>query len=119
MNYWGTQWCQPAAQAAVFCFLAGVPFAPSRVGETSLDGMCYLVSLCHSIVSTARWEAHLLQERVELGRLSDLEITGLDGIVVDPENHVDRVHRLGPDIGKLLDLGGSVLDLEVSAVFQP
>ncbi len=59
---------------------------------------------------------HLLQQRIELGGLADLEVTRLDGVVVDTEDHVDRVHRLGSDVGKLLDLGGGVLDLVMISI---
>jgi hypothetical protein len=36
----------------------------------------------------------------------------VDTGVVNTEDHVDVLHRLGSDVGELLDLGGGVLDLE-------
>lgn len=36
--------------------------------------------------------------------------------MVYAENGVDVLHALGPDIGKLLDFGGSVFDLIVGEV---
>jgi hypothetical protein len=56
-------------------------------------------------------QIHLLQELVEDGGLSDLEITCLDGPMVDSKDHIDVLHRLRPDVGELLDLAGRVLDL--------
>ena len=56
---------------------------------------------------------HLVEELVEDSRLSDLELSRLDGGVVDTQDHVDVLHRLCSDIGELLDLGGGILDLIV------
>ena len=58
----------------------------------------------------------LVEQLVEDGRLADLERTRLDGGVVDTKDHVDILHRLRSDIGKLLDLGSGVLNLFVAHV---
>jgi hypothetical protein len=54
-----------------------------------------------------------LEQLVKLGLVSDLEVSRLDGLVIDTQDDVDVVHRLGLDVGELLDLVGGVLDLVV------
>lgn len=53
----------------------------------------------------------LLEQSVEDGGLADLKVTTLDTSVVNTEDHVDVLHRLCSNVGELLDLGSSVLDL--------
>lgn len=76
--------------------------------------MCYsLASSSHVIVERMRG-TYLLEELIQYFRLSDLEIAGLDGSMVNPQDLVDIFHGLCPDIGKLLDLGSSILDLFIA-----
>lgn len=44
-------------------------------------------------------------------RFANVELAGFDAGVVHTKYHVDILHALGPDVCKLFDLGGSVLDL--------
>jgi len=60
---------------------------------------------------TGKAVTNLLEELVQDSRLSNLETSRLDGSVIDPQDHIDILHRLCPDIGKFLDLGSSILDL--------
>ena len=53
------------------------------------------------------------QETIKGLLLSDRELTGLDAGVVDPQERVDVVHGLCPDVGKLLYLGSSIFDFIV------
>lgn len=55
----------------------------------------------------------LLEQSVEDGGLADLKVTTLDTSVVNTEDHVDVLHRLCSNVGELLDLGSSVLDLHI------
>lgn len=55
----------------------------------------------------------LLEQSVEDGGLADLKVTTLDTSVVNTEDHVDVLHRLCSNVGELLDLGSSVLDLYI------
>ena len=59
-------------------------------------------------------ETYLLEELVQYFRLSNLETTRLNGSMVNPQDLVNIFHRLCPDIGKLLDLGSSILDLFIA-----
>lgn len=55
----------------------------------------------------------LLEQSIEDGGLADLKITTLDTGVVNTEDHVDVLHRLCSNVGELLDLGCSILDLYI------
>lgn len=55
----------------------------------------------------------LLEQSVEDGGLADLKVTTLDTGVVNTEDHVDVLHRLCSNVGELLDLGSSILDLYI------
>jgi hypothetical protein len=52
-----------------------------------------------------------LQQFVENVLLSHVELATHNATVVDTENGIDILHALRADVSKLLDLGGSVLDL--------
>lgn len=54
------------------------------------------------------------EETVEGLLLASHELAALDTRVIDTEEGVDVVHGLCPDVGKLLDLGGDILDLVVA-----
>ena len=56
----------------------------------------------------------LLEQAVESLLLASDKFAGLDARVIDTEERVDVVHRLGADVRELLDLGGDVLDLDES-----
>ena len=55
----------------------------------------------------------LLQEAVKSFLLTNGKLTGLDTGVIDTKERVNIVHRLSTDVSELLNLGSSILDLEV------
>ncbi len=57
--------------------------------------------------------AYLVQQRLQLGLLTYLELPRDDSRVVDTKNRVNVLHGLRSYISKLLDLGSSILDLVV------
>lgn len=56
--------------------------------------------------------AVLLEQGIEGLLLSNRKLSRLDSGVIDTQKRVHIVHRLGADIRELLDLVGSVLDLD-------
>jgi len=59
-----------------------------------------------------RLVAMLFEETVKRLLLSDGKFAGLDARVIHPEEGVNVVHGLCPDVSEFLDLGGGILDLD-------
>ena len=87
------------------------PFILHLVLFTITQRLCTFPS--RVILQPMRLFAVSAQQSVQRLLLSDRKLSRLDSRVVNPQQRVNVVHGLRANVGQLLDLGRSILDLSI------